>query len=98
MERQKAVKQEKRRFHVPVAGTISVVAGLLMWEFVSRVIVANALFLAAPTQIGAAIVALARTGELWHHLGIRSAEFALGYAIASVLGVVAGLAMANSAI
>jgi hypothetical protein len=59
MERQKGVKQEKRRLHVPVAGTLSVVAGLLFWEFVSRVVVANALFLAAPTQIGAAIVALA---------------------------------------
>src|SRR5215831_19398550 len=89
---------DKRWFDLPMAGTISVVAGLLIWEFVSRVIVANALFLAAPTQIGAAIAALARTGELWIHLGISSAEFALGYAIASVLGIAAGLAMANSAI
>jgi NitT/TauT family transport system permease protein len=98
MKHQKSVKREKRRLHLPVAGTISVVAGLLIWEFVSRVVVANALFLAAPTQIGGAIVALAQTGELWRHLGISSAEFALGYAIASVLGIVAGLAMANSAI
>src|SRR5215468_7106950 len=98
MEHSKGVEQEKRRLQVPVAGTISVVAGLLIWEFISRVVVANALFLAAPTQIGAAIVALARTGELWRHLGISSAEFALGYAIASLLGIVGGFAMANSAI
>ena len=78
MGNQKNVNQEKSRLHIPVAGTISVVAGLLIWEFVSRVVVANALFLAAPTQIGAAIVALAQTGELWIHLGISSAEFALG--------------------
>jgi NitT/TauT family transport system permease protein len=51
--------------------------GLLLWELVSRVIVANALFLAAPSQIFAAIVALARTGELWRHMWISAVEFAL---------------------
>src|SRR5207248_2989525 len=44
-----------------------------------------------------AIVALAESGELWRHLGISSVEFALGYVIASVLGIIAGMAMANSA-
>jgi NitT/TauT family transport system permease protein len=85
-----------RRYQL--AGTISVIAGLALWEFVSRVIVANPLFLAAPTQIGAAIVRLASTGELWHHIGISAVEFAIGYAIACVLGIVAGLTMANSAV
>ncbi|HEY7299912.1 MAG TPA: ABC transporter permease [Xanthobacteraceae bacterium] len=94
---QKEVTREKRPRRFPVAGMLSVLGGLLLWEFVSRVVVANALFLAAPTQIIAAIVALAKSGELWRHLGISSAEFALGYAIASVLGIAAGLAMANSA-
>jgi NitT/TauT family transport system permease protein len=88
---------EKRTRRFPLAGTLSVIAGLLLWEFISRVVVANALFLAAPTQILAAIIALAKSGELWRHLGISSAEFALGYAIASVLGIGGGLAMANSA-
>jgi NitT/TauT family transport system permease protein len=94
---QKDVTAEKRTRRFPLAGTLSVVGGLLLWEFISRVVVANALFLAAPTQIIAAIVALAKSGELWRHLAISSAEFALGYVIASVLGIAAGLAMANSA-
>ena len=97
VEAQKGVKGRERTRRFPIAGTLSVVAGLLVWEFVSRVIVANALFLAAPSQIVAATFALARSGELWHHVGISSAEFALGYVIASVLGILAGLAMANSA-
>ena len=87
-----------QRVRLRVAGIVSVVAGLLIWELVSRVLVANALFLAAPTQIFAAIVALARSGELWRHLGISAVEFALGYSIASLLGIAAGLAMANSAV
>jgi NitT/TauT family transport system permease protein len=79
-----------------LAGTASVLGGLLLWELVSRVLVANALFLAAPTQIFAAIVNLARTGELWRHIGISAIEFALGYVIASAIGIAFGLAMASS--
>jgi ABC-type nitrate/sulfonate/bicarbonate transport system permease component len=33
------------------AGLLSILAGLALWELVSRMVVANALFLAAPTQI-----------------------------------------------
>jgi NitT/TauT family transport system permease protein len=89
------IPDKLRRF--PIPGTLSVLAGLLLWEFVSRVVVANPLFLAAPTQIIDAIVGLVRTGELWRHLSISAAEFALGYLIASALGIAAGLTMAHSA-
>jgi len=79
-----------------LAGTLSVVGGLLLWELVSRFIVNNALFLAAPSEIAAATYHLAVTGELWRHIAVSAAEFALGYAIGSVLGVALGLAMASS--
>jgi NitT/TauT family transport system permease protein len=79
------------------AGFLSVLGGLLLWELVSRYLVANALFLAAPSQIFAAIAALAKSGELWRHLSVSAIEFALGYVIASILGVVIGFAMAESA-
>jgi NitT/TauT family transport system permease protein len=79
------------------AGILSVAGGLLLWELISRVVVDNALFLAAPSQIAVAIYNLAVTGQLWHHVGVSAAEFALGYVIASVLGIALGLAMASSA-
>ena len=69
----------------------------MLWEIASRFLVANALFLAAPSQIAVAIYHLAVTGQLWHHIGISAAEFAIGYVIASVLGIALGLAMASSA-
>ena len=97
VEAQKNTTVLRRARHVSMAGTLSVIGGLLLWEFVSRVIVANALFLAAPTQIIAAVIGLAKSGELWRHVGISAVEFALGYVIACVLGVLAGFAMANSA-
>ena len=79
-----------------LAGTVSVVGGLLAWEIVSRFLISNALFLAAPSQIAIAIYNLAVSGELWHHMGISAVEFAFGYVIASVLGIALGVAMASS--
>ena len=81
-----------------LAGVVSVIGGLVLWELVSRYLVANALFLAGPLQIARAVVELAGTGELARHIGISAAEFALGYVIASVLGVICGMAMAESVV
>jgi NitT/TauT family transport system permease protein len=83
----------RRRY---LAGILSVGGGLLLWEIVSRFVVNNALFLAAPSQIAMALYNLAVTGQLWHHVAVSAAEFALGYVIASVLGIALGLAMASS--
>lgn len=79
-----------------LAGLLSVAIGLLLWEFASRVLVANALFLASPTQIFLAIVRLGETGELWRHVSISAMEFGIGYVIASLAGIAVGLAMASS--
>jgi NitT/TauT family transport system permease protein len=77
------------------AGILSVAGGLLLWELISRFVVDNALFLAAPSQIAIAMYNLAITGELWKHIRVSAAEFALGYVIASILGIAIGLAMAS---
>ena len=84
----------RRRY---LTATLSVVGGLALWEIISRYVVANALFLAGPSQIAVAIYRLAMTGELWRHIGVSAAEFALGYVVASLLGIALGLAMASSA-
>ncbi len=78
------------------AGTLSVVSGLLLWEFVSRVLIANQLFLAAPSQIIYAIYTLTLTGEMERHIAISSIEFAIGYVIAAVIGIGFGFGMASS--
>jgi NitT/TauT family transport system permease protein len=91
---QRSIDAVRRRY---LAGLISVVGGLALWELISRYLVANSLFLAAPSQIAVAIYNLARSGQLWHHVGVSSAEFALGYVIACAIGILLGLAMAASA-
>jgi len=79
------------------AGTLSVVGGLLLWEFVSRVLIANQLFLAAPSQIVYAIYTLSLSGELGRHITISAIEFAIGYVIAAVIGIGFGFGMASNA-
>jgi NitT/TauT family transport system permease protein len=79
-----------------LAGILSVLGGLLLWEVVSRVLVANQLFLAAPSQIVLAIYSLSMTGEMGRHIAISSVEFAIGYVIASIIGIGFGFGMANS--
>ena len=77
-------------------GLLSLAAGLLLWELVSRLFIANKLFLAAPSQIGLALVNMTMSGTLGHHMAVSAGEFAIGYVIASLLGVAIGLAMASS--
>ena len=79
-----------------LAGTTSVLGGLLLWELVSRLLVSNPLFLAAPTQIMQAVYALTLTGEMGRHVWISGIEFIIGYVIASVIGIGFGFGMANS--
>jgi NitT/TauT family transport system permease protein len=79
-----------------MAGTLSVVGGLLFWEVVSRFLVANALFLASPSQILYAIYELTLTGEMGRHVAISAIEFAIGYVIASIIGIGFGFGMASS--
>ena len=80
-----------------LAGILSVLGGLLFWELVSRLLVANALFLAAPSQIVYAIYQLTLTGELGRHIAISSIEFVIGYVIAAVIGIALGFGMASNA-
>ena len=79
-----------------LAGTLSVVGGLALWEIVSRLFVANPLFLAAPTQIVQAIYVLFASGEMERHIAVSAAEFAIGYVVASVIGIAVGFGMASS--
>jgi NitT/TauT family transport system permease protein len=80
----------------PYAGLLSILAGLLLWEALARLVIANPLFLAAPSDVLVAIVKLAATGELEHHMWVSAREFIVGYVIACILGIALGMAMASS--
>ena len=75
---------------------LSIVTGLIGWQILSDYIIANSLFLASPTQVLGALVAMAISGELWPHVWTSALEFLLGYTIAAILGISVGLLIATS--
>lgn len=79
-------------------GLVSIATGLGLWELISRFVIGNKLFLAAPSQVAVALVELAATGELQKHVAVSGLEFFWGYTSACLLGVVIGLVMASSKI
>jgi NitT/TauT family transport system permease protein len=77
-------------------GLGSVIGGLLAWEIISRFIVGSKLFLAAPSQVVVAFFELTGSGELSKHIYVSGLEFIIGYGVACILGILLGLAMAQS--
>ena len=73
----------------------SVIVGLTIWQLVGIFVVKNSLFLATP------IASIMAIGELWAKGDLQTAmivsfeEFAIGFAIATVAGIVVGLFTAS---
>jgi NitT/TauT family transport system permease protein len=87
----------RRRSPIPaqrVRILISGLAGIVLWDLVARFVVHNTLFLPTPFQVLKEGLALAATGELFHHVWVSTLEFVLGAGIGVVVGVLAGLPMA----
>jgi NitT/TauT family transport system permease protein len=83
-------------FQNSLAGTLSILGGLAIWEFVSRAIINNALFLASPIQIAGAMVRLTADGTMAHDVAVSGLEFIVGYVVACVAGIAFGVAMGES--
>lgn len=77
-------------------GLASFVIAALLWEFLARVVVDNPLFFTSLTDITVRAVELWRSGELQTHIRVSSIEFAGGYALAAVIGILGGIGMAAS--
>ncbi len=75
---------------------LSIVAGILLWEAISRYVVTDNLFLASPLQVASEIVQLFLSGRMLHDLAVSSIEFVIGFGIAIVLGIALGVLMASN--
>lgn len=75
---------------------LSVLGGLAIWELVGRYVVTNPILFAPFSKVLAAGWALFVSGELMHHLAVSSGEFALGFGLATFIGVALGFLMATN--
>jgi len=69
---------------------VSVVGGLALWEFGSRLFLTNELFIAPPSSVVKAFAKMVESGEIIRHLSATFQEFAYGLAAAIVVGLVVG--------
>ena len=86
----------RRRSYQRVAITIaSVIGGLAIWEFIGSFVVKNTLFLATPSTSLVALGQMWMQGVLQSAMLISGEEFAIGFVIAVVAGVLIGLLTAS---
>jgi ABC-type nitrate/sulfonate/bicarbonate transport system permease component len=80
-------------------GTGSIVALLLVWQFLPYFVPMKAgtkLFFAVPSQVVGTLWTMIVTGTLWAPLGVSAMAFALGLALAIVVGLPAGILLGRS--
>jgi NitT/TauT family transport system permease protein len=77
-------------------GIVSILAVIVLWEVAARTVVKNPLFFAPLTAVAARTLELWRAQELQAHIWTSFLEFTLGFVIASVVGIAAGVVMATS--
>jgi NitT/TauT family transport system permease protein len=81
--------------HAPLLrGTLSVLAGALLWELLARGVVRNELFMVPLSQVGQEALRIAASGDLLRYVLVSFQEFAVGFVLAAVVGIGLGLAMA----
>lgn len=68
----------------------------VVWELTARYVIANPLFLAPPSEVALRAVEMWKAGELQRHLTVSFEEFGCGFALAAVVGIAAGIALAQS--
>jgi len=76
-----------------VRGTISIFAGLVIWEILAQLLLENELLIPPPSSVARAFWRLASSGELAKHFQATLIEFTYGFSAACVLGVVLGYLM-----
>ena len=56
---------------------------LLLWEALARLGVIDAFLLSSPSRMAGTLWTLARTGELWLHVGVTLWETVVGFVVVS---------------
>ena len=78
---------------VPLAAVATLLGLVGLWQAGASAGVIPTLFLPPPVGIARALGALARSGELWRHLGASLQRLAIGWTLGTVCGVALGVAI-----
>ena len=75
---------------------VGFLAVIFLWEIIARYFFTNALVIVPLSKVWDAFIKLSRSGELWKHTSVSLQEFALGYIVAAVVGILLGLLLATN--
>jgi ABC-type nitrate/sulfonate/bicarbonate transport system permease component len=78
---------------VPVAGVLTLVVLIALWQAGASAGLISTMFLPAPVAIARALWALSVSGQLWLNLGASLYRLAVGWSIGTVAGIVLGFAI-----
>lgn len=90
-----------KRFEPAALGAGTIAALLIAWELLPHLVTISAgtkLFFTTPSQISAALWTMFATGSIWEPLGVSAAGFAIGLALAIVVGLPLGVMLGRSRI
>ncbi len=76
---------------------VGFLAMIFLWQIVATYFFTNALVIVPLSKVWDAFIKLSRSGELWKHTSVSLQEFALGYVVAAVVGILVGLLLATNA-
>jgi sulfonate transport system permease protein len=77
---------------------VAVLTFLAIWEFAPRVGIADGTYTSQPSRVIAASLEIVRSGVLFHDISVSLLEFAVGFALATVIGVPLGLLLGRFAV
>ena len=90
----------RQRMESLAFGTATIALVLLIWELLPRILPLQAgtrLFLAVPSRIFGMLWQMFATGTIWAPLGVSATAFAIGLALAIVVGLPLGILLGRSA-
>jgi NitT/TauT family transport system permease protein len=76
----------------PLAGAVTLVALLMLWQAASWAGLIPKLFLPAPFAVADALYHLTVSGQLWLQLGASLSRLAVGWSLGTVAGLIVGFA------
>lgn len=71
-------------------GGLSILLGLILWEFLTRLLLENELLIPPPTSVLRSLWRLTISGALNQHFSATFLEFTYGYSTACVIGIILG--------
>jgi NitT/TauT family transport system permease protein len=98
-DRIEPAKSAWQRFEPALLGAGSIIALLVVWELLPRLVTMSAgtkLFFTTPSQIAGTLWTMFATGTIWTPLGVSASGFALGLGLAIVVGLPLGVLIGRS--